>query len=150
MSLILALASAAAAAAPHAAPAPKISPEEDRFKACVAQIDADPKAALDTARPTIALYVGGMGAKSKNFHKEKMIERGYPEAAERIQELFLAGHKKEAEAAVPDEFLDDMSLVGPKERIAERFKAWRDSRFTHLRVVNVDDESMEYIAKLND
>lgn len=112
-------------------------------------ITDDVKAALDTARPTIALYVGGMGAKSKNFHKEKMIERGYPEAAERIQELFLAGHKKEAEAAVPDEFLDDMSLVGPKERIAERFKAWRDSRFTHLRVVNVDDESMEYIAKVN-
>jgi alkanesulfonate monooxygenase SsuD/methylene tetrahydromethanopterin reductase-like flavin-dependent oxidoreductase (luciferase family) len=112
-------------------------------------ITDDVKAALDTARPTIALYVGGMGAKSKNFHKEKMIERGYPEAAERIQELFLAGHKKEAEAAVPDEFLDDMSLVGPRERIAERFKAWRDSRFTHLRVVNVDDESMEYIAKVN-
>jgi hypothetical protein len=77
-----------------------------------------------------------------------MIERGFPEAAERIQELFLAGHKAEAEAAVPDEFLDDMSLVGPRERIAERFKAWRDSRFTHLRVVNVDEESMEYIAKV--
>ncbi len=112
-------------------------------------ITDDVKAALDTARPTIALYVGGMGAKSKNFHKEKMIERGYPEAAERIQELFLAGHKAEAEAAVPDEFLDDMSLVGPRERIAERFKAWRDSRFTQLRIVNVDDESMEYIAKVN-
>jgi F420-dependent oxidoreductase-like protein len=112
-------------------------------------ITSDVKAALDMARPTIALYVGGMGAKSKNFHKEKMIERGYADAAERIQELFLAGHKSEAEAAVPDEFLDDMSLVGPRERIAERFKAWRDSRFTHLRVVNVDEESMEYIAKVN-
>jgi F420-dependent oxidoreductase-like protein len=109
----------------------------------------DVKAALDAARPTIALYVGGMGAKSKNFHKEKMIERGYPEAAERIQELFMAGHKAEAEAAVPEQFLDDMSLVGSRERIAERFKTWRDSRFTHLRLVNIDEESMEYIARIN-
>jgi alkanesulfonate monooxygenase SsuD/methylene tetrahydromethanopterin reductase-like flavin-dependent oxidoreductase (luciferase family) len=109
----------------------------------------DVKAALDAARPTIALYVGGMGAKSKNFHKEKMIERGYPEAAERIQELFMAGRKAEAEAAVPEQFLDDMSLVGSRERIAERFKTWRDSRFTHLRLVNIDEESMEYIARIN-
>ena len=117
------------------------------FKALA--ITAAALGAPQVAHATDGYFVNGMGAKSKNFHKEKMIERGYPEAAERIQELFLAGHKKEAEAAVPDEFLDDMSLVGPKERIAERFKAWRDSRFTHLRVVNVDDESMEYIAKVN-
>ena len=107
----------------------------------------DVKAALDTARPTIALYVGGMGAQSKNYHKQKMIERGYAEAAERIQELFLAGRKEEAIAAVPDDFLDEMSLVGPRARIAERFKLWRDSRFTHLRLVGVDMEAMEMMAR---
>lgn len=110
-------------------------------------ITDDVKAALDTARPTIALYVGGMGAKGKNYHKQKMIERGYGEAAERIQELFLAGRKEEAIAAVPDDFLDEMSLVGPHARIAERFKLWRDSRFTHLRLVGADIEAIELMAR---
>lgn len=110
-------------------------------------ITDDVKAALDLARPTIALYVGGMGAQSKNYHKQAMIERGYAEAAERIQELFLAGRKEAAIAAVPDDFLDEMSLVGPHARIAERFKAWRDSRFTHLRLVGVDSEAMELMAR---
>lgn len=110
-------------------------------------ITDDIKGALDKARPTIALYVGGMGAQSKNYHKQKMIERGYADAAERIQELFLAGRKEEAIAAVPDDFLDEMSLVGPRERIAERFKLWRDSRFTHLRLVGVDIEAMELMAR---
>jgi F420-dependent oxidoreductase-like protein len=109
-------------------------------------ITDDVKAALDLARPTIALYVGGMGAQSKNYHKQAMIERGYAEAAERIQELFLAGRKEAAIAAVPDDFLE-MSLVGPHARIAERFKAWRDSRFTHLRLVGVDSEAMELMAR---
>jgi len=113
-------------------------------------ITDDIKASLDAMRPIIALYVGGMGAKSKNFHKDNMIARGYAQEAERIQELFLAGRKDEAEAAVPEQFLDDNGLVGSRERIAERFKAWRDSRFTHLRLVNVDEESMDYIARIND
>ena len=110
-------------------------------------ITDDVRAALDMARPTIGLYVGGMGAQSKNYHKQKMIDRGYGEAAERIQELFLAGRKEEAIAAVPDEFLDEMSLIGPHARITERFKAWRDSRFTHLRLVGLDIEAMELMAR---
>ena len=61
----------------------------------------------------IALYVGGMGARSKNFHKDVMIRRGFADAAGRIQELYLAGRKDEAAAAVPDEWVDLKSLVGP-------------------------------------
>lgn len=111
-------------------------------------ITDDVRAALDTARATYALYVGGMGAKSKNFHKESMIERGYGEAAERIQELYLAGRKAEAEAAVPDEFLDEGALVGPPARIRERFDRWRSSPVTHLRMVAPDIEAMELIANI--
>ena len=62
------------------------------------------QAALDRLKPNIALYVGGMGHRHKNFHKEMMVRRGFGEAAERIQELFLAKRKDEAAAAVPDEF----------------------------------------------
>jgi alkanesulfonate monooxygenase SsuD/methylene tetrahydromethanopterin reductase-like flavin-dependent oxidoreductase (luciferase family) len=108
----------------------------------------DVKSALDAMRPAIALYVGGMGAQGKNFHKDAMVQRGYGEAANRIQELFLAGRKAEAIAAVPDEYLDEAALIGPKERISARFTRWRDAGFTMLRFVNPSDEAMALIARL--
>jgi F420-dependent oxidoreductase-like protein len=108
----------------------------------------DVKAALDKARPAIGLYVGGMGAKEKNFHKQAMIDRGFAAEAERIQELFLAGRKEEAIAAVPDEYLDAGALIGPPERIKQRFVRWRDAGFTLLRVGRPTDEDMEVIAKI--
>ena len=64
-------------------------------------------------KPRVALYVGGMGHRDKNFHKEMMVRRGFGDAAQRIQELYLAKRKDEAIAAVPDEFCDEMALVGP-------------------------------------
>ena len=108
----------------------------------------DIKAALDKSRPTIALYVGGMGAKDKNFHKQAMIERGFAAEADRIQELFLAGRKEEATAAVPDEYLDEAALIGPEARIKERFLSWRDAGFTLLRIGNPDERTMEAIARI--
>ena len=66
-------------------------------------------------KPRVGLYVGGMGHRDKNVHKEMMIRRGFGDAAQRIQELYLAKRKDEA-AAVPDEFRDEMSLVGPAAR----------------------------------
>jgi F420-dependent oxidoreductase-like protein len=108
----------------------------------------DVKAALDRSRPMIALYVGGMGAKDKNFHKQAMIERGFAAEAERIQELFLAGRKDEATAAVPDEYLDEAALIGPEARIKERFLSWRDAGFTLLRVGNPDERTMETITRI--
>jgi hypothetical protein len=77
-----------------------------------------------------------------------MVERGYGEAANRIQELFLAGRKAEAEAAVPDEYLDEGALIGPPERIKERFGPWRDAGFTLLRFTNPSTEAMEVIARI--
>jgi F420-dependent oxidoreductase-like protein len=108
----------------------------------------DVKGALDKARPAIALYVGGMGAQGKNYHKDAMVERGYSEAAERIQALFLSGRKAEAEAAVPDEYLDEGALIGPPERIKERFGPWRDAGFTLLRFSNPTTEAMEVVARI--
>jgi F420-dependent oxidoreductase-like protein len=108
----------------------------------------DIKGALDKSRPMIALYVGGMGAKDKNFHKQAMIERGFAAEADRIQELFLAGRKEEATAAVPDEYLDEGAMIGPEARIKERFWRWREAGFTLLRIGNPDERTMEAIAKI--
>ena len=78
-------------------------------------IDNDVKAALAKLKPEVALYVGGMGHRDKNFHKDMMIRRGFGDAAERIQELYLAHRKEEAIEAVPDEWVDMKSLVGPPD-----------------------------------
>ena len=108
----------------------------------------DVGAALQAMKPATALYVGGMGAKDKNFHKDAMVARGFAEEAERIQELYLAGRKDEAAAAVPDAYLDDGALVGPPERIAERFGPWRDAGFTTLRLIKPGTTSMEAMARI--
>jgi F420-dependent oxidoreductase-like protein len=111
-------------------------------------IDRDVKAALDRMKPDVALYVGGMGARSKNFHKDLMIQQGFPEAAERIQELYLAGRKEEATAAVPDELVDLRALVGPPARIRERYRAWGDSGATGALVRTSQDEAIELMAEV--
>jgi F420-dependent oxidoreductase-like protein len=108
----------------------------------------DVHAELDKARPHIALYVGGMGAGSKNFHKDAMVERGFAAEAARIQELYLAGHKEEAIAAVPHEYLDEGSLIGPAARIAERFSAWADAGFTLFRLNDPGEEEMRVMARI--
>ncbi len=107
----------------------------------------DVKSALDQLKPNIALYVGGMGHKNKNFHKEMMIRRGFGDAAERIQELYLAKHKQEAADAVPDEFVDQGALVGDKARIKKRFRDWEDSGITGL-TVNGDEEALRMMAEV--
>lgn len=125
--------------------------EFERQTGTQVQITEDVKSALDRAKPGIALYVGGMGHKSKNFHNEMMIRRGYPEAAARIQELYLAKRKDEAIAAVPDEFVDEGTLVGPKQRIKKRFRDWEDSGLTGLTISGNEDalRLMAECARLN-
>ena len=111
----------------------------------------DVQGALDKLKPGIALYVGGMGHKNLNFHKEMMIRRGFGEAADRIQELYLAKRKDEAIASVPDEFVDSGALIGPKARIAERYKAWEDSGVTGLTISGNSEaiRTMAEVARLN-
>jgi F420-dependent oxidoreductase-like protein len=107
----------------------------------------DVQAGLDALKPDTALYVGGMGHRDKNFHKDLMIRRGFGDAAERIQELYLAGRKDEAIAAVPDDWVDQKSLVGPPARIVERFRAWEDSGATCVGVRSRQPEAIEVMAE---
>jgi len=107
----------------------------------------DVQTALDRLKPNIALYVGGMGHKNKNFHKEMMVRRGFGDAADRIQELYLAKRKDEAAAAVPDEFVDQGALVGDRERIAKRFRDWEDSGITGL-TINGDEQALRLMAEV--
>ena len=111
-------------------------------------ITDDVSAALQTLKPRVALYVGGMGHRSKNFHKAMMVERGFGEAAERIQELYLAGRKDEATAAVPDDFVDEGALVGPVGRIRERYRVWEDCGITGMTVSTQQTEAMELMASI--
>jgi len=85
-------------------------------------------------KQNIALYVGGMGSRDRNFHNKLVSRMGFEDAATRIQDLYLDGKKSDAIAAVPDELVDEISLVGPKEVIRQRLAAWEDSAVTGLLV----------------
>ena len=108
----------------------------------------DVPALLDALRPHVALYVGGMGAKGRNFYNSLVRRYGWEEEAERIQELYLAGTQREAIAAVPDELVDAVALVGPKERIAERLEAWRETPVTTLVLGTIQQEALQTLAEL--
>jgi F420-dependent oxidoreductase-like protein len=105
----------------------------------------DAAAARDLARPTIALYVGGMGAKGKNFYHDLVAAYGYERAADTIQDLYLAGKKREAEAAVPDELCELMSLCGPEGYVRDRIAAFREAGVTMLNVHPVGPEPAKLI-----
>ncbi len=88
----------------------------------------------DMARPQVALYVGGMGAKDKNFYNQIFRKYGFEEEAEAIQELFLSGKKSAAEAAIPQSYLDATCLIGPEAFVKDRLQAYKDFGVTHLQV----------------
>ncbi|GGN23656.1 LLM class F420-dependent oxidoreductase [Streptomyces fuscichromogenes] len=100
-------------------------------------IGEDAAAARDLVRPRIALYVGGMGAPGKNFYNDLAVAYGYEKEARLIQELYLAGRKKEAEAAVPDEFCELISLCGPEGYVRDRIAAFREAGVTMLDIAPV-------------
>jgi len=95
----------------------------------------------------LALYIGGMGARSRNFYNDYARRLGYEEQAIKIQDLYLDGKKGEAIAAVPDRLVDEVSLVGPKESIAERLEAWKKSPVTDLLVGAGQREAIETLAE---
>ena len=111
------------------------------------EVNDDVKGALAKLKPEVALYVGGMGHRDKNFHKDIMVRYGFGDAANRIQELYLAHRKEEATAAVPDEWVDLKSLVGPPARIKERFRAWEDSGANGVTVRSRQPEAIEVMAE---
>lgn len=83
-------------------------------------------------KPNLALYVGGMGARGKNFYNDLACRYGYEDAAKKIQDLYLEGKKNEAIASVPDELVDEIALCGPRERIKDQLAAWREAGVTTL------------------
>ncbi|WP_314174219.1 LLM class F420-dependent oxidoreductase [Streptomyces winkii] len=111
-------------------------------------IGEDAAAVREQVRPLIALYIGGMGAKGKNFYNDVARAYGYEEAAEKVQDLYLAGKKREAEAAVPAEFCELVSLCGPEGYVRERIEAFREAGVTMLNVTPVGPDPAVLIEKV--
>jgi alkanesulfonate monooxygenase SsuD/methylene tetrahydromethanopterin reductase-like flavin-dependent oxidoreductase (luciferase family) len=107
----------------------------------------DLQAGRDSLKPYYALYIGGMGARGKNFYNSLFARYGYEDEAREIQDLFLDGKQRDAAAKVPDAFIDDVALVGPPERIADRLAAWRESGATSLLVSARDANTLRAVAE---
>lgn len=107
------------------------------------RVGQDLAACRDALRPYFALYIGGMGAKGRNFYHDLATRYGFGEAAEAVQEAYLAGRRDDAAAAVPDALVDEMALVGPLARVVDRVAAWRDSGVTSLVLQTTQPEVLE-------
>ncbi|MEM9747544.1 MAG: LLM class F420-dependent oxidoreductase [Actinomycetota bacterium] len=103
---------------------------------------------LDFSRPSVALYVGGMGARDKNFYNTIMQKYGYVDEAIEIQDLYLDGKKDEAAAVVPEEMLANTNLIGPKSLVKERIAAYKEAGVTHLSVNPVGADPVSTIEEL--
>lgn len=114
-----------------------------------ARICDDVAEGLLPVKAMLGFYIGGMGHAARNFHADLMARMGYEEEARRVQELFLAGRREEAVLAVPDAFADEISLVGPRARVAERLAAWRAGPVTDLLVLAPDPHTLRVLAELN-
>jgi F420-dependent oxidoreductase-like protein len=108
------------------------------------------KALLDLARPMVALYVGGMGARGKNFYNDLMCRYGYEKEAKEIQDLYLGGNKRDAEALVPADLLELGNLVGPASYVEERIAAFAEAGVTNLQVLPVSDDPAATIRQLKE
>jgi F420-dependent oxidoreductase-like protein len=108
----------------------------------------DLQACRDMAKPILALYVGGMGARGKNFYNDLVKRYGFEAAAGTIQDLYLEGRKGEAAAAVPDELVDEVALVGSRSRIADRLQAWREAGVDTLIAGVFQVEALRALAEL--
>ncbi len=110
-------------------------------------VNPDVQAAINFVKMSLGFYLGGMGAKDKNFHLDLARRLGWGAEAEKVQELFLAGRRQEAFAAVPDEMADETALLGPPERIRERLAAWKKSPVTTLMVTARDTDTLRLFAE---
>jgi F420-dependent oxidoreductase-like protein len=115
----------------------------------IAAVSEDAASLRDLARPQLALYIGGMGARGQNFYNDLFRRYGYEQEAARIQELFLAGQRREAEAAIPAAFLEEVTLCGPASYISERLAAYREAGVTVLNIEPVGpDPAAATVARL--
>jgi F420-dependent oxidoreductase-like protein len=113
----------------------------------VVVVGDDVQACRAKVKPRIALYVGGMGARGRNFYNDIARRYGYEEAAKTIQDLYLSGKKAEAEAAVPDALVDEVALCGPRERIRESLAEWKTSGVTTMMVAG-DAAAIRTVAEV--
>ncbi|MBN2500554.1 MAG: LLM class F420-dependent oxidoreductase [Anaerolineales bacterium] len=111
-------------------------------------VGADVSACRDAVKPRLAFYVGGMGAKDKNFYYDLVCRLGYADAAEQIQDAFLSGDRVGAMWAVPDALVDEVALCGPRERIQELLVQWRNCPITTLNVIVEDKASLRTMVEL--
>ncbi len=120
----------------------------DTVASLQAIVTDDIESARLRVKPMLALYIGGMGARGRNFYNDLACRYGYEEAAGRIQDLYLEGKKMEATMAVPDALVDELSLVGTREMIRDRLEAWRESAVTTLALAPTDNTTLRTVAEL--
>ena len=113
-------------------------------------VGEDVKGMLDFARPMFALYIGGMGARGKNFYNDLACSYGFEAEAKKIQDLYLDGHKRDAEAEVPLELLEQVNLVGPGSWVKERIAAFREAGVTNLQVTPASDDPAGLVRQLKE
>jgi F420-dependent oxidoreductase-like protein len=113
-------------------------------------IGDDVKGLLDFARPLLALYIGGMGARGKNFYNTLACEYGYEAEAKKIQDLYLGGNKRDAEAEIPLELLEMVNLVGPEGYVKERIAAFKESGVTNLQIVPAAEDAPALVRQMKE
>ena len=128
-------------------PAPFAREDFDIAPAVPALVSDDLESARDALRPYYALYVGGMGARGKNFYNDLVSSYGFEAEAKEIQDLFLDGKQRDAAAAVPDRLIDEMALVGPPDRIADRLAAWKESGATTMLISARDENTLRAVME---
>ncbi len=111
-------------------------------------IDESLEACYNALRPMLALYIGGMGSRDRNFYNDLAVRYGYEEAAREVQELYLSGQQFEAMSKIPGGLIDEVALVGPKERVKERLQLWRESPITTLNMMVGDVETLRTMVEI--
>jgi len=114
---------------------------------CHVQITDDPSAAIEAMKPFVALYMGGMGAKDQNFHKQVFERMGYAEVADQVQSLYLEGRKDEATALIPDKLVDELHIIGDAAKVRDKVAEWEESRVTMLLVTAHSTEQLRTLAE---
>ncbi|WP_240044459.1 LLM class flavin-dependent oxidoreductase, partial [Nocardioides albidus] len=109
---------------------------------------AQKQAVIGAMKPYVSLYMGGMGAKEQNFHKQVFARMGYEELADEVQELYLAGEKDRATALIPDELVDDMHIIGTPPEVRERVAQWEETGVTTLLLSCRSAAEVRQIAEL--
>ncbi|MDX1687141.1 MAG: LLM class F420-dependent oxidoreductase [Candidatus Promineifilaceae bacterium] len=111
-------------------------------------IDESLEACYNALRPMLALYIGGMGSRDRNFYNDLAVRYGYEEAAREVQELYLSGQQFEAMSKIPGGLIDEVALVGPKERVKERLQLWQESPITTLNMMIGDVETLRTMVEI--